>query len=108
MVLERLSMYDDLMENDPEMKRLRAKYAAEGRAEGLAEGKAKGLAEGKAEALRLTILTFVKTRFPALTLKAQKRVERIKNADKLQNLFEQLISAPDDAAASAILTKRVR
>ncbi len=37
MIQERLSMYDDLMENDPEMQRLRAKYKTEGLAEGKAD-----------------------------------------------------------------------
>ena len=112
MIQERLSMYDDLMENDPEMKRLRAKYAAEGRAEGLAEGEArgeargeaKGKAEGEVKTLRATIMTVIKTRFPSLTKQAQRHVARMKNTNDLNNLFEQLLSVPDEAAARALLS----
>jgi flagellar biosynthesis/type III secretory pathway protein FliH len=139
MIQERLSMYDDLMENDPEMKRLRAKYAAEGLAEGLAEGEAKGLAkgeakglakgeakglseglakgeakglseglakgqaEGKMKALRTTILTFVKVRFPALRKQTRQSISQITDADELQEVFEQLVSASDEVAVREIL-----
>ncbi|MBV9709988.1 MAG: hypothetical protein JO011_03605 [Ktedonobacteraceae bacterium] len=97
-------MYDDLMENDPEMKRLRAKYAAEGRAEGLAEGEVRGKAEGEVKTLRAAIVTIIKTRFPSLTKQAQKRVARMKNSNDLNNLFEQLLSVADEAAARALLS----
>jgi predicted transposase YdaD len=131
MIQERLSMYDDLMENDPEMKRLRAKYAAEGLAEGLAKGEAKGLAkgeakglseglakgeakglseglakgqaEGKMKALRTTILTFVKVRFPALRKQTRQSISQITDADELQEVFEQLVSASDEVAVREIL-----
>src|SRR5689334_6176520 len=39
---ERLSMYDDLIERDPKMQRIRAESRAQGRAEGRAEGEVKG------------------------------------------------------------------
>jgi predicted transposase YdaD len=103
MIQERLSMYDDLMENDPEMKRLRAKYAAEGRAEGEAKGKAAGLTEGKMKALRTTILTLIKVRFPALRKLTQQSISQITDADELQDVFEQLVSASDEATIREIL-----
>ncbi len=96
MIQERLSMYDDLMENDPEMRRLREKYKAEGLAEGLAEGEAK--------TLRATILAVIKTRFPALTKQARQQVAHMKNPGDLNDLFEQLLSAPDEATARALLS----
>jgi hypothetical protein len=95
MIQERLSMYDDLMENDPEMKRLREKYKSEGLAEGLAEGEIK--------ALRKTILTVVKTRFPSLVKQAQQRVAHIADVDDLTALFEQIMTASDEASARAFL-----
>jgi hypothetical protein len=111
MIQERLSMYDDLMENDPEMKRLRAKYAAEGEAKGRAEGEAKGIAKGEAkglskgktEALRTTILTLIKVRFPALRKLTQQSISQITDADELQEVFEQLVSASDEATIREIL-----
>jgi hypothetical protein len=103
MIQERLSMYDDLMENDPEMRRLRAKYKTEGLAEGKAEGLAEGLAEGAVKSSRAMILVVIKTRFPALAKQAQQRVVRMKKIDDLNELFEQLLSAPDEATARALL-----
>ena len=103
MIQERLSMYDDLMEKDPEMQRLRAKYKAEGLAEGLAEGEARGEARGQAKTLRATILTVIKTRFPSLAKQAQKRVAHMKDLDDLNSVFEQLLNAPDEATARALL-----
>src|SRR6266536_1912933 len=40
---ERLTMYDDLFENDPKMKRLRAEWEARGKMEGEIEGEVKTL-----------------------------------------------------------------
>ncbi|HEY5002365.1 MAG TPA: hypothetical protein VII61_04395 [Ktedonobacteraceae bacterium] len=92
MIQERLSMYDDLMENDPEMRRLREKYKTE------------GLAEGEMKALRETILTVVKMRFPSLTKQAQQRVTQVTNVDGLRKLFEQLMSASDEKTVSVLFT----
>jgi flagellar biosynthesis/type III secretory pathway protein FliH len=103
MIQERLSMYDDLMENDPEMQRLRAKYKTEGMAEGMAKGISEGMAEGEVKALRTTILTFVKARFPALAKQARQRISHMKDVDDLQDLFEQLVSVSDEASANELL-----
>jgi len=108
MIQERLSMYDDLMEKDPEMRRLREKYKAEGlaegKAEGLAEGEAKGEAKGEVKGLRTTILTLIKMRFPSLSKQAQQQVAHMKKPGDLQDLFEQLLIAPDEASARALLS----
>ena len=100
MIQERLSMYDDLMENDPEMRRLREKYKTEGLAEGLAEGEAKG----EMKSLRMTILMYVKARFPSLTKQAQQRVTQVTNVDDLRKLFEQLMSASDEKTVNVLFT----
>ena len=57
MIEERLSMYDDLMEKDPKMRKIRA--------ESEARGEARGEAKGATRTLRMTILVLVKGRFPA-------------------------------------------
>jgi len=88
-------MYDDLMENDPEMQRLRAKYKME------------GLAEGKAEALQANILIFIKARFPALTKQTRQRISLMANIDDLQDLFEQLVSISDEAEARELFTSAI-
>jgi hypothetical protein len=92
MIQERLSMYDDLMENDPEMRRLREKYQTEGEA------------KGEIKASREMILTVVKMRFPSLTKQAQQRVTQVANVDVLRKLFEQLMSASDEKTVSALFT----
>ncbi len=97
-------MYDDLMENDPEMQRLRAKYKTEGLAEGKVEGKAEGKVEGKAEGMQETILTFVEARFPALTKQARQRISQMRDADELRNLFGQLISISDEVKARELFS----
>ena len=127
MIQERLSMYDDLMEKDPEMQRLRAKYKteglaeglakglaevkteglakgkseglAEGKFEGLAEGRAEGLAEGEARTLQEAILTIIEAHFPTLTKQAQRRVALIRDTNNLRELFRQLLGASDEVTA---------
>jgi hypothetical protein len=90
-------MYDDLMENDPEMIRLREKWRAEGRAE--------GLAKGEIEELRKNILILVKAWFPSLEEQAKQKVVRMRSSKNLLHLFEQLVSAVDEEAARTLLTK---
>jgi pyruvate/2-oxoglutarate/acetoin dehydrogenase E1 component len=85
-------MYDDLMENDPEMRRLREKYKTE------------GLAEGEAKGRRVTILTIVNMRFPSLREQAQLHVAQVSDVDDLQELLEQLVSTSDEKTARALLT----
>lgn len=88
-------MYDDLMEKDPEMRRLREKYKTEGLAEGLAEGLVEGLRE--------SVLICVKARFPSLTKQARQWVAEMMDADDLQELLEQLMTASDEASVRALL-----
>ncbi|HEV2654482.1 MAG TPA: hypothetical protein VGT82_05965 [Ktedonobacteraceae bacterium] len=92
---ERLSMYDDLMEKDPKMRKIRA--------ESEARGEARGEAKGALRTLRMTILLLVKGRFPALLEQTQQRVKRITSVDELERLFEQLASASDEATVRSLL-----
>jgi hypothetical protein len=85
MIEERLSMYDDLMEKDPKMRKIRA--------ESEARGEARGEAKGAIKTLRMTILVLVKGRFPGLLEQAQQRVKHTTSVDELKQLFEQLASA---------------
>jgi hypothetical protein len=95
MIEERLSMYDDLMEKDPKMRKIRA--------ESEARGEARGEAKGAIKTLRMTILVLVKGRFPGLLEQAQQRVKRMTSVDELKQLFEQLASVSDEVAARSLL-----
>ncbi len=92
---ERLSMYDDLMEKDPKMKRIRA------------ESEEKGKAEGRAEGLQGSILTIIETRFPALLGLAQQRVKALTNVDELTALLRQMLAVSNEEAARSLLTSLV-
>jgi hypothetical protein len=98
-------MWDDLMENDPEMIKFREKWRAEGRAEGLAQWRAGEIAKGEIEVLRKNILILVKAWFPPLEEQAQQKVVRMRSSKNLLHLFEQLVSAVDEETARTLLTK---
>ena len=94
-IQERLNMWDDLMEKDPKMRKIRRESEAKGRA----KGKTEGLVEG----LRRAIITAVKLRFPSLVELAEQRVAQINRPDKLNLLLDQIASAPDEAAVRSLL-----
>ena len=84
---ERLSMYDDLMEKDPKMRKIRAENEV----------------RGEAKMLRKVILSVVKRRFPSLLAIAQQRVQSLTRPDDLDTLFEQIEDASDEATARSFL-----
>ena len=96
-------MWDDLMEKDPKMRKIRKESEAKGRTEGLKEGVEKGLQEGKAEGLRDAIITTISMRFPDLTEVAQQTVAQINKPEKLKLLMGQMLKAPDENAARLLL-----
>lgn len=104
-------MWDDLMEKDPKMRKIRKESEAKGRTEGLKEGLKegveKGLKEGvekgRAEALRSAVVTAVNVRFPDLTEVAQQTVAQIGKPEKLNLLMGQILKAPDEDAARLLL-----
>ena len=116
---ERLDMFDDLMERDPKMRKIRAQSEARGKAEGLAKGeargkaeglaegetrgKAKGKAEGKAEGLQEAVVTVVEGRFPPLADLARQKVRRINTPDALSMMLRGLAAAPNEDAARTLL-----
>jgi predicted transposase YdaD len=97
---ERLSMYDDLMEKDPKMIRIRA----ESEARGEARGEAKGETKGRTQELRMTIVAFVQVRFPTLVELANQKVKHLSTPDELRLLFQQLLHAADEDVARSLLT----
>jgi predicted transposase YdaD len=99
-VEERLNMYDDLMEKDPKMQKIRA----ESEARGEAKGEAKGISKGRTEGLQTAILVIVKGRFPSLFKMAKQSVRHISTNEELSNLLAQIAVAPDETAARLLLT----
>ena len=92
---ERLNMWDDLMEKDPKMRKIRKESEAKGRA--------KGITEGEVKALRKAVAVTVKLRFPSLAELAQQRVAQINKSDKLNLLLDQIADAPDEDTARSLL-----
>jgi flagellar biosynthesis/type III secretory pathway protein FliH len=90
-VEEKLSMYDDLLERDPKIRK---------------QSKAEGRAEGKAEGLQEAVVTIVKRRFPTLTELAEQKVAGITKPAQLESLLEQVVDAPDEAAARFLLSTK--
>ncbi len=88
-------MWDDLMEKDPKMRKIRKESEARGRA--------KGRTEGLAEGLRKAIVTAIRLRFPSLAELALQRVAQISKPDKLNLLLDQIAAAPDENAARSLL-----
>ena len=88
---ERLNMWDDLMERDPKMKKIRKESEAKGKAQGIAEG------------LQKAVITVVTLRFPPLTELAQQKVSRVRQPDTLNLLLEQVTSVSDEEAARLLL-----
>jgi len=97
---ERLSMYDDLMEKDPKMQKIRA--------ESEARGEAKGEAKGRTEGLQTAILVIVKGRFPSLFKMAKQSVRHISTDEELSNLLAQIAVAPDETTARLLLTTHTK
>ena len=124
---ERLTMFDDLMERDPKMRKIRAESEARGRAEGEARGRAEGEALGKAEGealgkaegealgkaegealgkakgLQEAVVTIVEGRYPPLADLARQKVHRITKPDALSIILKSLAAAPDENAARTLL-----
>ncbi len=92
-IQERLNMWDDLMERDPKMKKIRKESEAKGEAQGLAKG------------LRTAVITVVTLRFPPLTELAQQKVTRIRKPETLNMLLEQVTSVPDEETARSLLDR---
>jgi hypothetical protein len=90
-IQERLNMWDDLMERDPKMKKIRKESEAKGEAQGIAKG------------LQQAVITVVTLRFPPLTELAQQKVSRVRQPDKLNLLLEQVTSVPDEEAVRLLL-----
>jgi predicted transposase YdaD len=106
-IQERLNMWDDLMERDPKMRKIRKESEAKGKAQGVAEGKAQGIAEGKtqglAEGLQTAVITAIKLRFPPLTELAQQKVSQVQKPETLNLLLDKVTTVPDEDTVRLLL-----
>lgn len=84
---ERINMYDELVERDPKMKKMRAESEARGEVKGVAKG------------LRKAVLRAVKLRFPALIDQAQQKVVRMNITEELEVLLDEVLKASDEQTA---------
>ncbi len=75
----------------------------QGLEQGLEQGREIGHEEGLAEGLQKALLTVVHSRFPPLGEIAQERVAQVTKPDKLDLLFKQMVTAPDEATARWVL-----
>ncbi len=76
MIEERLSMYDDLMENDPKIRK----------------------------ELRIMILAFAQRRFPSLIEQARQKIKQLKIITELSDLYLELIGVNDELTARKLFT----
>ncbi len=88
---ERLNMFDDLMERDPKMRKIRA------------ESEARGEARGEAKGLQTAVVTLVESRYPPLTDLARQKVRRIKTPESLNIVLKSLLAAPDETSVRLLL-----
>lgn len=100
-------MWDNLLEQDPYIKKkiaTAAKAAAKAAAEAAeAKGMEKGMEKGRIEGERNSVIRVVSLRFPRLADAARQRVQHIGKADELEALMDQLLLAPDEATARRVL-----
>jgi hypothetical protein len=85
-VLERLSMWDNLFEQDPKVRQMRAESELIGEARGIA-------------AMQSTALEMLKRRFPTLVAATKADIESIKSFKALGHLIMEISLARNEAAA---------
>jgi hypothetical protein len=90
-IQERLNMWDDLMERDPKMRKIRKESEAKGKTQGLAEG------------LQKAVITVINLRFPPLTELAQQKVTRVQKPETLNLLLDKVTTVPDEDTVRLLL-----
>jgi hypothetical protein len=100
---KRLSMYDDLWDNNPMVKKMREQDIAKGIQQGLQEGVQKGLQQGRQEAFQDLLVNNVRARFPHLAEFAQYQASHVDKPEVLESLVLQVVAAPDEAAVLKLL-----
>ena len=83
-------MWDNLIEQDPKVRQMRAESELIGEERGVAQGVA---------AMQSTAQDTLKERFPFLAATANADIERIKSLDALRHLIMEIVVARDEATA---------
>jgi predicted transposase YdaD len=96
---KRLSMYNELWDNNPMVQKTRE----QGRQEGIQEGRQEGRQEGIQEGLQRSLVTTIRIRFPDLAEFAQYQASHFDKPDVLESLIEQVVVAPDATAVLKLL-----
>lgn len=100
---EKLSMWDNLIAEDPKLKQWLNMKHLEGREEGKAEERAEAIA-----AMQKTVLNTLESRFPRLIEDAKPAIEQITSYDALGQLIVEISVAQDEAAARRAIEAHLR
>ncbi len=100
-VLERLKMFDELLEQDEFVQKQRERGLQQGRI----EGKIEGMQEGEIRAYRKMLEDTVKDRFPSLEDLARQRAAQTREVDTLYELI-RLVNAINDENTVRIILNR--
>jgi predicted transposase YdaD len=98
-VEKRLSMYDDLWDNNPMVQKMRE----QDRPKWIQEGIQQGRQQGRQETLRDSLVNVVRARFPHLAGFAQHQVSHIDKPEVLVSLIQQVVVASDANAVLKLL-----
>jgi hypothetical protein len=93
---EVLKMFSEIWDESPWVQKERTEYYA--------KGKGEGIAEGELQTLQHTLVRFVQARFPELTEVAQEKAKFCTKLDVLEDVTQQLFTAPDSKTAQQVLT----
>lgn len=96
-------MFDDLMERDPKIRKIRAESEAKGTAKGKKIGLAEGEKKGETKGLQEAVVMVVEGRFPPLADLARSKVTRINTVETLTILLKSLTAAPNEGSAQTLL-----
>ena len=98
-VLERLKMFDELLEQDEFVQKRHERGLQQGRLEGKIEGKE----EGQIEAFQMMLVDVVKDKFPSLEDLAQQRAEQTRKVDALREVIRLINAVNDENTVRIIL-----
>lgn len=104
-VQRRLDMFEQLWEQDPRVQEIMAKSEAKGEARGEAHGEARGEARGRIAGKVEIVFSMIKKRFPDVAEEAQQKVRRIQSPEKLDELADFTMTAPDEKSFLWVLDR---
>ena len=98
-----LSLFDQLWNESPMVKKMKE----ESEARGVAIGEARGKAEGALQVSREILINLVKARFPSLADLAQQKAAQMSNVGAIEHLIELIGTASDEHMACWLLSPTV-